>query len=180
MAKLIVWNVMSLDGYFEGAAPWDLSMHELVWGEDLERLSKKQLADASAILFGRVTYEGMAAYWQSAEGEIADGMNGAAKAVVSATLKSAGWRNTRLLRSVEDVRALKRDSAKAVYVFGSAKLTSSLRRAGLVDEYRLCIAPTLLGAGTPMFKQDEKLNLRLIEARALANGGIIARYEPAR
>jgi dihydrofolate reductase len=122
----------------------------------------------------------MAAYWQSAEGDIADGMNGAAKAVVSTTLKSADWRNTRLLRSIDDVRALKADSPRTVYVFGSAKLTASLRGADLVDEYRICIAPILLGAGAPMFKDGERRNLRLIEARALPNGGVIVRYEPIR
>lgn len=94
MGKLIIWNVMSLDGAFEGAAPWDLSMHETVWGPELEALSKEQLADASYLLFGRSTYEGMAQYWQSPEtiandGEIAGGMNTAPKAVVSTTLQSA-------------------------------------------------------------------------------------------
>jgi dihydrofolate reductase len=58
MSKLIVWNIMSLDGYFEGREPWDLATHELVWGEELEQFSKDQLREASVILFGRATYEG--------------------------------------------------------------------------------------------------------------------------
>ena len=80
MAKLIVWNIMSLDGAFEGATPWDLSMHETVWGPELETLSKEQLADGTILLFGRRTYEGMADYWQKAAdepGEISAGMNNA-------------------------------------------------------------------------------------------------------
>ena len=182
MAKLIIWNIMSLDGAFEGAAPWDLSMHETVWGPELEKLSKEQLADATLLLFGRNTYEGMASYWQSeAEtGEIADGMNNAPKAVVSTTLKSADWKNTRLLRSIEDVATLKKDAGeKNIFVFGSAKLTSSLRQAGLIDEYRICIAPLLLGAGTPMFKVgDAKQRLKLREARPITGGGVILFYEP--
>lgn len=181
MGKLIVWNVVSLDGCFEGAAPWDLSMHNLVWGEELALLSKQTLAQAQAIVFGRVTYEGMAEYWQKEEGAIADGMNSVAKAVVSTTLKSADWRNSRLLRSVDEVNALKSGSPQPVFVFGSAKLVSALRRADLVDEYRLCISPILLGAGAPMFKpEDPRQTLRLIETRALGNGGVIVRYEPAR
>jgi dihydrofolate reductase len=107
MSKLIVWNIMSLDGYFEGREPWDLATHELVWGEELEQFSKDQLREASVILFGRATYEGMAAYWQKAEGEIADGMNTLPKAVVSTTLTHADWRNTRVLRSVGEVMAVK-------------------------------------------------------------------------
>jgi dihydrofolate reductase len=182
MGKLIVWNVMSLDGSFEGAAPWDLRMHDLVWGPELEALSKETLAGAHAILFGRATYEGMYDYWRKEEGVIADGMNSVAKAVVSTTLKSADWNNSRLLRSIEDVKALKADGGdKPVYVFGSARLVSSLRQADLVDEYRLCVSPILMGEGTPMFKPGDRVQrLSLIEARPIVGGGVILRYEPAR
>lgn len=185
MAKLIVWNIMSLDGAFEGAAPWDLSMHETVWGPELEQLSKEQLADTTILLFGRRTYEGMAEYWQKAAdepGEISGGMNNAPKVVVSTTLKSADWKNSRLLRSIDDVAALKKEAgAKNIFVFGSAQLTSSLRHANLIDEYRICIAPLLLGAtgGAPMFKpNDARQRLDLIEARPIAGGGVILFYQP--
>jgi dihydrofolate reductase len=186
MSKLIIWNIMSLDGAFEGAAPWDLSMHETVWGPELEALSKQQLANATILLFGRRTYEGMAEYWRNPSGEsgeIAEGMNNATKVVVSTTLKSADWNNTRLVRSIDDVAALKRDAgASNIYVFGSAKLSSSLRKAGLIDEYRICIAPLLLGAtgGAPMFKPDDpRQRLDMIEVRAIDGGGVILFYKPA-
>jgi dihydrofolate reductase len=175
---------MSLDGAFEGATPWDLSMHETVWGPELEALSKQQLAEATVLLFGRRTYEGMAEYWQSGKeaGEIADGMNNAPKAVVSTTLKSADWSNTRLLRGIDDVAALKKDAGERnIFVFGSAQLTSSLREAGLIDEYRLCIAPLLLGktGGAPMFKPtDARQRLDLIEARPIKGGGVLLFYRP--
>lgn len=184
MARLIIWNIMSLDGAFEGAEPWDLSMHETVWGPELEQLSKEQLAASTLLLFGRRTYEGMAAYWQNEKGEIADGMNNAAKAVVSTSLKSADWNNSRLLRSVDDVKALKRDVAERdIFVFGSALLTSSLRQAGLIDEYRICIAPLLLGktGGAPMFKPtDDRERLDLIQARPITGGGVLLFYAPQR
>jgi dihydrofolate reductase len=184
MGKLIIWNIMSLDGAFEGATPWDLSMHETVWGPELEQLSKEQLADSTMLLFGRRTYEGMAEYWQkeTETGEIADGMNNAPKAVVSSTLKSADWKNSRLLRTIDDVATLKKDAGgKNIFVFGSAQLTSSLRQAGLIDEYRICIAPLLLGrtGGAPMFKpDDDRQRLDLIEARPITGGGVILFYQP--
>jgi dihydrofolate reductase len=182
MGRLIIWNIMSLDGAFEGAAPWDLSMHETVWGPELEQLSKQQLAEAPILLFGRKTYEGMAEYWRDEKGEIAEAMNKASKAVVSTTLKSADWSNSRLLRSVEDAAALKRDAGdKTIFVFGSANLTASLRKAGLIDEYRICIAPLLLGktGGAAMFKTDgERQRLHLIKAQPIAGGGVILFYEP--
>ena len=63
MRKLIMWNVITLDGYFEDSKPWDLEFHNLVWGDELEQLSIKQLNSASALVFGRNTYKGMAKYW---------------------------------------------------------------------------------------------------------------------
>jgi len=185
MGKLIIWNIMSLDGAFEGAAPWDLSMHETVWGPELEALSKEQLADRTILLFGRRTYEGMYEYWAkgAAEpGEITDGMNNADKAVVSTTLASADWSNTRLLRSIEEVKSLKRDAGpRNIFVFGSAQLASSLRKQGLIDEYRVCIAPLLLGktGGAPLFKpDDERQSLDLVRCEAVTGGGVLLFYRP--
>lgn len=183
MAKLIIWNVMALDGAFEGATPWDLSMHESVWGPELKRLSDEQLAESAVLLFGRKTYEGMRDYWTASTDDEAPAMNSAAKAVVSSTLKKADWNNSRLLRSLEDVAALKRGAGdKNIFVFGSAELTSSLREADLIDEYRLCIAPLLLGktGGAPLFKPgDGRQRLDLIKAEPIAGGGVLLFYKPA-
>jgi hypothetical protein len=60
MGKLIMWNLLTLDGFFEGSKSWDLDFHLSVWGDELERLSIEQLGSAERLLFGRVTYEGMA------------------------------------------------------------------------------------------------------------------------
>jgi len=65
MRKLIMWNVMTLDGYFEGNQNWDLSFHNLVWGQELEKRSIEQLRSADYLVFGRVTYEGMASIMMS-------------------------------------------------------------------------------------------------------------------
>ena len=70
MARLIVWNVMSLDGCFEGRAAWDLEFHGTIYGEELEALSTEQLDGMELLVFGRKTYEGMAGYWQAETGEI--------------------------------------------------------------------------------------------------------------
>jgi hypothetical protein len=60
--KVIVWNMMTLDGYFEGPKPWEIDWHEYVWGEELERFSLNQAQEVGTLLFGRKTYEGMAGY----------------------------------------------------------------------------------------------------------------------
>src|SRR6266516_3677016 len=91
-------NLVTLDGFFEGARKWDLDWLEYVWGPELEQLSLEQGKTADALLFGRVTYEGMAAYWTTAEGTVADYMNSVPKIVFSRTLAKADWNNTRLVR----------------------------------------------------------------------------------
>jgi dihydrofolate reductase len=179
MRRLVAWNLMTLDGYFEGRTAWDLAFHETVWGEELEAFSLAQLEEAGTLLFGRRTYEGMAAHWSKATGPIADKMNAVQKAVASRTLSTAEWNNTRLLMgdAAETVKVLKAESGKSIFVFGSADLLSFLLRAGLVDEYRLCVAPVVLGAGTPLFKpQDRQITMRLESARRLQTGGTILTY----
>jgi dihydrofolate reductase len=88
--KLIMWNLITLDGYFEGEKNWDLPWHEDLWGEELERFSLDQLQSADMLVFGRVTYEGMAAYWQTATGAVAEYMNSLPKLVCSRTLRQRG------------------------------------------------------------------------------------------
>jgi len=98
MRKLIMWNIITLDGYFEGDKNWDLSFHKLIWGPELEKISIEQLKAADYLVFGRVTYEGMAAYWKTAKGEIADLMNKIPKLVCSPTLNSVDWNNSTLIK----------------------------------------------------------------------------------
>ncbi len=97
MRKLIMWNIMTLDGYFEGDEHWDLRFHEVIWGKELEKRSIEQLHAADYLVFGRVTYEGMAAHWKKATGEIAELMNEIPKLVFSRTLALADWNNTTLI-----------------------------------------------------------------------------------
>lgn len=181
MRKLVVWNLMSLDGSFEGPEKWDLAMHETAWGEELEAFSLKQAEEVGTLLFGRVTYEGMAAHWTKATGPIADFMNGVEKVVASRTLAKADWNNSRLLEGELPgaVEELKQQPGKDVYVFGSAELVADLLRHQLVDEYRLCIAPVVLGKGNPLFKpSDRSLRMKLTKTTPLKTGAVILYYEP--
>jgi dihydrofolate reductase len=181
--RLIMWNLVSLDGFFEGPKKWDLDWHEYVWGDELEQWSLEQGRTAGALLFGRVTYEGMAAHWSTAKGAIADFMNSIPKVVFSRTLTKADWNNTRLVRedAATEVANLKNASGQDLYVFGSADFSATLMRHDLFDEYRLCVAPVVLGAGTPLFKASgERKRMTLREARKLRSGGIILFCEPER
>ncbi len=183
MRRLIMWNMMTLDGFFEGPKPWDIDWHEVGWGEELKRLSIEQTSAAGALLFGRATYEGMAAHWPSAKGEVADIMNAIPKIVFSKTLERADWNNTRLVResAEREVPRLKQQAGRDLFIFGSANLANSLTRSGLIDEYRLGLNPVVLGGGSPLFKSaPESMKMKLLDARALKSGCVLLRYEPAR
>ena len=185
MGRLIMWNLMTLDGFFEGAKSWQLDWHMQVWGEELERLSIEQLHSAERLLFGRVTYEGMAAYWQTATGEVevAHLMNTLPKTVFSRTLERADWANTTLVRSDAPaaVAELKREVRGDMYVFGSAKLSASLMEHDLFDELRIALVPVVIGNGAPLFARDlPRRSFTLVESRPLTSGCMILRYKPAR
>jgi dihydrofolate reductase len=184
MRKLIMWNVITLDGYFEGNQNWDLSFHNLVWGQELEKISLEQLNSADYLVFGRVTYEGMAAYWAKAEGEAAEQavaklMNSIPKLVFSKTLKSAEWNNTKIIseNASDEIQKLKEQGGKDIYVFGSANLSETFINDNLFDEYRIGIAPVILGSGRPLFKQGlASKNLSLVSTQQLLTGGVILKY----
>jgi dihydrofolate reductase len=179
VANLIMWNLMTLDGFVEGPNH-DISWHLDVWGEELEQLSIEQLNAAGGLLFGRVTYDLMANHWPTATGEVADLMNAAPKYVFSRSLKKSDWNNTRLYGddAPETVARLKRDSAMDISLFGSADLAASLIPHGLIDEFRIATNPIILGGGTLLFKHGEKVKLKLIDSRALSCGIVILRYVP--
>ena len=178
-----MWNVITLDGYFEGEKNWDLSFHETVWGSEMESFSLEQLNSASYLVFGRVTYEGMAAYWKTAEGaekEVADFMNSLPKIVCSRTLNSTDWNNSILIKEnvASEIATLKAKSNKDLYVFGSANLSETLIQENLFDEYRIGIAPVIAGKGRYLFPKglpEKKLSLK--SSQPLMTGGVILTYK---
>ena len=180
MAKLIMWNLVTLDGFIE-APGRDISWHNVVWNDELEQLSIDQCKTAGALMFGRVTYELMAGYWPAATGEVAAFMNRLPKFVFSRTLTKSDWSNVQFFNA--DVPAavarLKREAAKDVLLFGSANLAATLISHRLIDEFRIGVAPIILGRGTPLFKEsDKRIDLKLLDVKSLPNGLIIQRYEP--
>lgn len=180
MRRVIMWNLITLEGFFEGSKSWELDFHKLVWDDELQQWSMDQLKSADTLLFGRVTYEGMAAYWTRARGEDADIMNSIAKVVFSRTLAKADWNNTRLVRdgAEEEVAKLKRQAGKDIYIFGSAAFSDTLTAHRLIDEYRLALVPVLLGQGNLLFKNSSRATMKLLQAKQLKNGCVILCYEP--
>jgi dihydrofolate reductase len=181
MSKLIMWNIITLDGYFEGERNWDLSFHDAIWGPELEKLSIEQLGSADALIFGRVTYDGMSAHWKTATGEIARLMNDIPKFIFSRTLKSVDWNNATLVHgnASEEISKLKKRGNSELYLFGSADLSETFINDNQFDELRIGVAPVILGSGRPLFRSKGVLpkKLTLISTQQLSTGGAILKYK---
>jgi dihydrofolate reductase len=180
MRKVIMWDMVTVDGFFEGPNN-DISW--FLFDDELERYINETQEHAGTLIFGRVTYQLMAAYWPTEQGRIADFMNGIEKVVFSQTLESADWHNTKLVKgSVEqEVSRLKAEDGGDIFLFGSADLASTLIEHDLIDELRLGINPVILGRGVPLFKgYDRTIVMKLLSARTLKSGVVILHYAPER
>jgi dihydrofolate reductase len=158
--------------------------------EELHRHSAETLAQADALLLGRVTYEMMEAAWRppARVGARPDWMepfartiDAAKKYVVSSTLDRVDW-NAELVRGdlEKAVQQLKRESGKGLLV-GGVKLPQALAELGLIDEYELIVQPRLAGHGPTLFAGlSKRVDLRLVGRREFASGAVAMRYEPRR
>jgi dihydrofolate reductase len=188
MRKLIVSQFVTLDGVMqdpggaEGTPHGGWSMP--YWHEEIGKVKYDELFAADALLLGRVTYEGFAAAWpgRSDEQGFADRMNSIAKHVVSTTLKDTTWNNSHLIAGdvAGAVGALKRQEGQDILVAGSGQLVETLVANNLVDEFRLLVYPLALGDGKRLFREGAYTPLSLIESRAIPNGVMLLRYEPAK
>jgi dihydrofolate reductase len=158
--------------------------------EDLHRHAAENLAQADALLFGRVTYEMMEAAWRppAKAGARPDWMepfartiDAAKKYVVSSTLGQVDW-NAELVRGDlgKAVQQLKQAPGKGLFV-GGVKLPLALAELGLIDEYELFVQPRLVGHGPTLFAGLSKpLDLKLVSRLEFGSGAVAMRYEPRR
>lgn len=144
------------------------------------------LNEAGAFLFGRRTYENLAAYWPNASEEeraIADPLNSKPKYVMSTTLSEPlGWEGSTLLRGdlAEAVLGLKQEEGGDIHVIGSAELVRGLLEHDLVDGFNLMIDPLTVGGGKGIFPDDGVLRpMRLVESQVASTGAILATYARA-
>ena len=158
--------------------------------EDLHRHAVENLAQADALLFGRVTYEMMEAAWRlpAQQGAWPDWMesfartiDAAKKYVVSSTLERVDW-NAELVRGDlgQAVQQLKRESGKGLLV-GGVKLPLALAELGLIDEYEFVVHPRLAGHGPTLFAGlSNHIDLKLVSRLEFGSGALAMRYEPGR
>lgn len=187
MRKLIVFNHISLDGYFVDA---DGSMAWAKMGNNDPEYNAFVAGNASGdgtLMFGRVTYELMIKYWPTPMAKqhdpvVAAGMNNMPKIVFSRTMDKASWNNTTVLKGdvVSEVKKMKELSGSGIAILGSGTIVSQLAAAGLIDEYQVVVNPIILGKGRTMFEGVKNIvNLKLTKTRSFNSGKVYVCYEPA-
>ena len=185
MRSLIVFNHVSLDGYFvdkKGDMRW-AHKQDPEWNQFVAGNAR----GGGVLLFGRVTYEMMASYWptpMAAQNSpaVAERMNNLQKVVFSRTLEKASWNNTKLVKGdlATEVRKMKQDSSEGLVIMGSGTIVSQLAQEGLIDEFQIVVCPIVIGSGRTLFEGvTEKLNLKLTKSRTFGNGNVYTCYEPA-
>jgi dihydrofolate reductase len=185
MRKVILFNMVTLDGFFEGPNR-EIDWHHV--DAEFNEFAIAQLDSADGLLFGRITYQLMANYWPTPTAMendpiVADKMNNLPKIVLSRTLEKAEWNNTRLIKEniADEISKLKQQPGKDLLLFGSADLASTLTQLGLIDEYRIMVNPVVLGSGNPLFKRiHHRLDLKLVNARTFRSGNVLLYYQPNR
>ena len=186
MRKLIAAINMTLDGFCDHTA--------MIADEEIHQHYNELLSNADTLLYGRITYQLMESYWPSVVknptgnkpmDEFAVLIDNISKIVFSRTLKNVDWKNTKLKKEVikEEILELKqsRNGGSKNILVGSPSLIVALMQLDLIDEYQLCIQPTVLGSGLPLFKNvKDRVNLKLLKTKTFGCGALTLYYEPAK
>jgi dihydrofolate reductase len=191
MRKLILSMNITLDGFIAGPH-CELDWHFSYWNNEMSRHAAAQLSLTDTILLGRVTYNAMAKYWPSVAMDstfprddiaFAEMMNTHHKIVFSSTLKETSWHRSAIVQedAATAIRKLKRLPGKDMIIFGSSRLSQSLMRADLIDEYLLWTYPVILGEGKPLFAGlSQQSALRLVTLKSFSSGVILIDYQVCR
>jgi dihydrofolate reductase len=187
LAQIIVTEFVSLDGVMEAPGGGEDFKHagwtfEIDRGDEGDKFKLDETMDSSALLLGRVTYEGFAQAWPTREGEFADKLNSMPKYVVSSTLEDPEWNNSTVLKGdvVDEVKKLKQGADGNIVVHGSARLVQTLIEHDLIDELRLMLFPVVLGTGKRLFGETtDKKSLKLVESKTVGGGVAIHIYQRA-
>ena len=188
MAKLTVFNQVSLDGYFsdrKGSMSW---AHKDPSDKEWNAFVSGNASGGGTLVFGRKTYEQMASFWPTPQAMaqmpvVAERMGALPKVVFSRTLQKVEWRNTRLVQSdfAGEIRRMKQDADEPdMVILGSGTIVAQLARAGLIDTLQLVVNPIVLGGGRTLFEGLEEPRAWKLEAtRAFTNGNVVTTYTAA-
>lgn len=187
MRKIVVFNLVSLDGYFAGPKG-DIDWHNT--DREFGKFAEEQTSEFKTLIFGRVTYELMKSYWPTPQAIkddpiVAKVLNTAPKIVFSKTLEKVEetpvWKNVTLFKEInpEEIKRLKTQPGGDMTILGSGTIVQTFTNLSLIDEYRLLVNPVILGRGKPMFNNvKDRLQLKLLKTRNFKSGNVLLSYSP--
>lgn len=180
MRKIVAGLFISLDGVVESPDKWQFPYFSDEMGEAIGAA----MADADAMLMGRVNYQEWAAYWpsQPADDPFASYLNNTPKYVVTTTLDKAEWNNSTLIKGdvAQAIARLKQQPGKNISMSGSGTLVRWLLQNDLLDRLQLMVHPIVVGSGKRLFPDGTPQKpLKLVESRTFSTGVVYLTYEPA-
>lgn len=181
--KLTSFTFITLNGFYKSL---DSSIDWHRHGEEESEYSAQSLQSNNILLFGRITYQMMGAWWPSEAAvnqlpEVAKGMNEAEKIVFSRTMKKPTWNNSRIIKGniADEMRKLKHSNGNDMTILGSGSILTQLAQENLIDNYQIMIDPVVIEEGVPVFNNIAKqLNLKLMNCRTFKTGTVLLDYVP--
>lgn len=187
MRKIVAFENVSIDGYFAGPnGETDWFVAQPGNQAELDEFAIDAIKSTDMLLFGRVTYELMAGFWQIAAAMkndpiLAERMNNLPKIVFSRTLDRVEWQNTSLVKDNidEEIKKMKDQPGKNMAILGSGSIVSYFAQHGLIDEISIMVNPVILGGGRSLFLGiKDRLHLKLLETRTFkVPGNVLLRYQ---
>lgn len=181
MRKLIITEWVSLDGVFDASSmnKWWMPFDS----ESRQKYIQDTINNCEIMLYGRKTYEMLYPYWSSFkhnEQGVADKLNNCKKYVVSSKLKKAAWGDTTILDKdfIKEIKKIKKEDGGYILVQGSSSLAKPLLEAGMVDELKLLINPSIPGTGERLFFAGINCSLRFSDFKQFDKNVILLTYKP--
>jgi len=185
MRKVIMFNRVSMDGFFAG--PNGESHEWFVFDPKVDEAAHEMM-QPDTVLFGRVTYQIFENHWRKVENDpkaskeeraTAKELKNMNKLVFSRTLKNVNWENAALIKGdlIDEVKKLKQANGPDMVIFGSGSIVQQLTAERLMDEYVFVVTPIILGKGKSLFEEVDKLNLKLLEVKDFKSGNVILHFK---
>jgi dihydrofolate reductase len=184
MRKIVVSEGVTVDGVFDAETMGQWAAPS--YSDERDAFIRGIVLASDALLLGRKTYDLQAWYWPNQKEDkygIANHKNSIPKYVVTSTPLQAQWNNSTIIQKnvVEEIAKLKRQPGRDILIEGSATLVEALAQAGLIDEYKILVHPTIMGSGKRFFKEGMGMaRLALVESKSISSGVVLLSYAPTK
>jgi len=189
MRKIIVFNRISIDGYFASLNQETWGMDWFIFDPEVDKAAR-ELGDSKEpplLLMGGITYSGFERSWvphltdpnsPPAMRTVAEELTKMTKLVFSKSIKTSNWENTRLFTGdlTDEIRKIKQDKGADIMIMGSGSIIQQLAKVNLIDDYIFIVSPVIAGQGKTMFSNVPQIGLKLMSSQSFASGNLLLHY----